>query len=375
MLIVADPNIPMAAAAFSPFGEVRLVPGRELTRGDVAEAEILIVRSVTKVDAALLEGTRVRFVGTATIGTDHLDLGYLKERGVGWSSAAGSNARSVVEWVLAALAEWCVAGGLDWRGKTLGIVGHGNIGSRLAPVARAAGMKVLVNDPPLARAGVYTEAVPLDDLLAESDFVTLHVPYTKGGPDPTHHLIQGRQLGLMKHDGLLINASRGAVVCNKMALEAARIKRPGVILDVFEGEPRPNRDLVRACFLATPHVAGYSMEGKIAGTEMMAAAVARFLGRPSSFVAGPVMERHDVALPGGGFMETIAAAIRTSYDICADDARLRSGLELDDEGWGAHFDRLRKNYSARGEFANYRITECPNREARELLTRALGFQG
>jgi erythronate-4-phosphate dehydrogenase len=375
MLIIADANIPLAREAFSPFGEVRLLPGRDLAREHLRDAEVLIVRSVTKVNAALLDGTSVRFVGTATIGTDHLDIPYLDQHGIRWASAAGCNARSVVEWVLAALAEWCLAQGITWEGRTLGIVGHGNVGSRLAPVARALGMRVLVNDPPLQRAGVYPDAVPLDQLLAESDIVTLHVPYTKDGPDPTHHLIQGRQLGLMKHDALFLNASRGAVLCNKIALEAARINRPAMVLDVFEGEPRPNRDLVRACFLATPHIAGYSYEGKVMGTRMMAEALAAFLGTTSGWVPQlPAPDNPTVRLTATAGMAAIAEAIRVSYDIRADDGRLREGLAQDDEAWGKHFDALRKNYPQRREFANYHIPDgAAGGELRRVLVGAMGF--
>lgn len=375
MIIVADANIPFANEAFAQFGEVRLAQGRELTAEQLRDADALIVRSVTNVNELLLKGMPVRFVGTATIGIDHLDLTYLAAAGIPWASAAGCNARSVVEWVAAALAEICVARGEDWSGRTLGIVGHGNVGSRLAPVARRLGMRVLVNDPPLARAGVLEGSVSLQTVLAESDFVTLHVPMIKEGEDRTRHLIGAKELALMKPGAVLLNAARGAVVNNAEAL--AKPSGVTLALDVFEGEPRPNRDLVKACAIATPHIAGYSFEGKVNGTRMMAEALAAFLGTTSVWEPKFAAPENAVILPPGreGMM-AVRDAIRGSYDIRADDARLREGLALDDDAWGRHFDLLRKNYPRRREFANYTIAEkFDNPAARELLISALGFNG
>ncbi|MCC6547483.1 4-phosphoerythronate dehydrogenase [Candidatus Sumerlaeota bacterium] len=375
MLIVADANIPFAAEAFAQYGEVRLSPGRELSARDLVAADALIVRSVTNVNEALLKGTAVRFVGTATIGIDHLDLPFLSGAGIPWASAAGCNARSVVEWVVAALAEICVARGDDWTGRTLGIVGHGNVGSRLAPVARRLGMNVLVNDPPLARAGALAGFVPLGELLAESDFVTLHVPMIRDGEDCTRHLIGAGEFARMKPGAVLLNASRGAVVNNAEALAAT--PRVAMVLDVFEGEPRPNRDLVAACAIATPHIAGYSFEGKVNGTRMMAEALGRFLGRKSAW--NPVLPAPTDATitpTARGTMAAVRDAIRASYDIRADDARLREGSPLQDDAWGKHFDLLRKNYLQRREFANYTISDdFDNPAARQVLIGALGFNG
>src|SRR5690606_27090310 len=237
---------------------------------DLRDADALIVRSVTRVDRALLDGTPVRFVGTATVGVDHVDRAYLAEAGIGFASSAGCNSRSVVEYVITVLLEIAVAHDITLAGKTLGIVGHGNIGSRLAKVAPILGLNVLVNDPPLERAGHPGPFITLEHLLQHSDFVTFHVPKITTGPDRTIGLIDSARLAAMKPTAWLINGSRGDVVVGddlKSALAARRIA--GAVLDVWEGEPAIDRELMDAVFLATPHIAGYSMEGKMNGTTMM----------------------------------------------------------------------------------------------------------
>lgn len=353
MLIVADQNIPFAEEAFRQFGEVRLVPGRDLKAGDLAEADALIVRSVTRVDRALLEGTPVGFVGTATIGTDHLDIPALDQLGIPWRSAAGCNARSVVEYVLAALAEFCLASGGDWAGKTLGIVGCGNIGQPLADVAERLGISVLRNDPPREERGDSGPWTPLRDLLRRSDFVTLHTPLTREGPHCTLHLIGEAELALLRPGALLINAGRGPVLDNHAAL----IRRGlNLVLDVFENEPSPDRELTRRCFLSTPHIAGYSFDGKVNGTRMMAQALGQWLDKPSTwtpFLEPPPAQCFE--LQETELMQATAQAIRHSYDIRQDSGQLREGLNFPGNRWGWWFDKQRKDYPRRREFANYHV--------------------
>lgn len=373
MLLIADQNIPLAREAFSQFGQVRLAAGRTLSRTDLHQADVLIVRSVTKVNAALLQGTPVRFVGTATIGTDHVDRAFLAAAGIGFASAAGCNARSVVEYVLAALAEHCVATGTDWTGRTLGIVGHGNIGSRLAAAARGLGMNVIVCDPPLAEAGDHPDFLPLETVLAESDYISIHVPLTREGPHATFRMIGEEEFDLLRPDAVFINAARGEVLDNAAAL--ALPESITLILDVFENEPRPDRDVVARCFLASPHIAGYSFEGKINGTRMMADAIARHLGTTSAWAPElPVPADREIALsPQLEGMASVLEAIRRSYPVREDDARLRAGMELSEEAWGLHFDDLRKSYWMRREFANYAIVPPAEDAAAGRILRALGF--
>lgn len=377
MLLIADANIPHAEEALRPYGEVRLLPGRSMTAEQVRDADFLLVRSVTKVQRELLEGSRVRFVGTATIGTDHLDIPWLDGAGIAWTSAQGCNAISVVEWVLAAVLEWAVPRGRSLAGLKLGIVGHGNIGSRLAPRARALGMEVLVNDPPLQEAGRGAGFVSLQEVLQQADVITFHVPNIREGRHRTHHLAGAAELDVLRgREVLLLNASRGNVVDNAAALRVLA-EEPSVAatLDVFEGEPRPNRALVQRCLHATPHIAGYSYEGKVNGTRMIADAVARFLGvAPAWQPTWPAVPHPEIVLPAvASAEEGLLHAIRTSYDLRRDDAALRGGLGAPtEEAWGAHFDDLRKRYPVRREFANYRLQRAAP-EAVKRLAIAAGF--
>lgn len=375
LTIVADENIPFAREAFAQFGDVRLAPGRELTRDDLLDVDALVVRSVTKVNAALIDDTPVRFVGTATIGRDHIDETYLADEGITFADAAGCNSRSVAEWVVCALLETAVARRTTLAGKTLGIVGHGNIGSIVAQLAPVLGMEVLINDPPLARAGVLQGTVPLEDLLRRSDFVTLHVPLSKEGADRTHHLIGERELALMRQGSVLLNAARGPVLDNLAARESARIGDVDFIIDVFENEPTPDRELADLAKIVTPHIAGYSFEGKVNGTRMMAEALARHLGAANSWqpnLAPP--ENREVRLwKELSHEEALLEAVRASYRIREDDERLRGGLLLPSENWGTHFDQLRRSYPVRREFANYVVRCDPSQEALNATLAGLGF--
>ncbi|CAN5358474.1 4-phosphoerythronate dehydrogenase PdxB [soil metagenome] len=372
MRLLIDANIPLAAEAFAEFGECLRAPGREITRESLQGVDALIVRSITQFNAALLEGTPVKFVGTATIGTDHLDIPWLEANSIAWSSAAGCNSRSVVEWVVAGLVENCVARGISWEGKTLGIVGHGNIGSRLSVVARNLGMDVIVCDPPLQRADTSLPFVPLEGILKESDFVTLHVPLIKTGIDKTVGMIGEKELAMMKPGAVLFNAARGAAVSGAAVLTAKNVE---FILDVFENEPTPDPAVINRCCLATPHVAGYSHEGKVMGTFMIASALARFVGKELAWkpvLAPPAEPDIDVA----GFAsskDALLKAIRHSYPIRRDDAGLRAGVALPVGERAKRFDEMRKNYFERREFANYEIQNAQKKTLQAWLL-ALNFK-
>ena len=226
MRIVVDENIPYAVEAFGALGSVRCFAGRDLSADAVRDADVLLVRSVTRVDADLLRGSQVRFVGSATIGTDHIDLDYLRSQGIGFAHAPGSNADSVVEYIMAALLGLAAARGEGLRGKVIGIIGCGNIGGRLAVRLPALGLRVLKNDPPLAaRAeadGKPHDFVSLDAVLKKSDIITLHVPLTKQGRHATHHLINDTTLCSLNPASWLLNSSRGAVVSNEALKGALR---------------------------------------------------------------------------------------------------------------------------------------------------------
>lgn len=370
--IIADENIALARDAFGRFGELLLLPGREITARAVRQADILLVRSITRVDRELLQGAAVRFVGTATTGTEHIDTGYLQQAGIAFAGAHGCNAEAVAEYVLTALAWLAVHTGMRLAGKTIGIVGAGQIGGRVAKYARALGMRVRLNDPPRQRSTGANHFQPLETLL-EADILTLHVPLTRTGEDPTYHLLDVARLARLRPDVVLINTSRGAVIDNAALLDW-RIAHPAahLLLDVWEHEPAISLALLQQATLATPHIAGYSFEGKINGTWMLHEALCRFLGvagdwQPSS----PPIPQPVLNIPGDAGLETaLHSATQQVYDIAADDRNLRRLLSLPGAKRNSYFDGLRKNYPVRREFANFvlRFTPANPELARTLQT-------
>ena len=386
--ILADENIPFAREAFGTLGEVRLLPGRAITRETLREVQVLLVRSITTVNAALLQGTPVRFVGTATIGFDHIAREDLQASNISFASAIGSNANSVAEYVVAALLHWAVAHNATLAGKTLGVVGAGHVGRRVIPKARALGMAVLVNDPPLARyfrtaAGAPEfEFLPLSELM-QADFITLHTPLTLHGPDATHHLFDETRLRAMRRDGVLLNTARGPVVDNaalKKILQTPDLA--GAILDVWENEPLPDPELLRRAHLATPHIAGYSFDGKVQGTWQIYEALCRFLRVAPSWEAAPYLPApsQPVIMMGGmkgSTHEILHQVVRRAYDLAADDSALRAGWERregNEAQRGQHFDHLRRVYPTRREFGNYTVQFDQEQAPLAETLRALGFQ-
>ncbi|MET0377833.1 MAG: 4-phosphoerythronate dehydrogenase [Spongiibacteraceae bacterium] len=368
-LIVADENIPRVREWFAPLGEVRTLAGRSITAADVAAADILLVRSVTPVDAALLEGSRVAFVGTATIGTDHLDLGWLKRAGIAIASAPGSNAQSVVDYVLGALAaaddvlENLLGGG------SAGVIGLGNVGGRLLRRLRALGVDAVGYDP-------FVTAEDLPQLpfteVVERDAVCLHVPLTRAGDYPTFHMLGENLLQAMNPGAVLLNGGRGAAVDNLALLRVLK-RRPDlrVLLDVWEGEPAIATELLARVQLGTPHIAGYSLDGKLAGTRMLLEACCKFLGEslPQLPSAPPSAA---ISVTGSG-VAGLREALLGVYDPRRDDAALRGWAE--DGSMALWFDRLRKAYPVRREIATVPIANGHqlDLETRRLLTAA-GFQ-
>ncbi|HLA29948.1 MAG TPA: 4-phosphoerythronate dehydrogenase PdxB, partial [Pseudomonas sp.] len=278
MRIVADENIPLLDEFFAGFGAIRRLPGRSIDAAAVADAELLLVRSVTRVDRALLQGSKVSFVGTCTIGTDHLDLEYFQQAGIAWASAPGCNARGVVDYVLGSLLVVAEQQGVDLATRTYGVVGAGQVGSRLLKVLRGLGWRVLVCDPP-RQAAQDGDFVSLQQLIDECDVLSLHTPLEAEGEHATRHLFDAARLAQLKPGCWLINASRGAVVDNQALREVlARRTDLQVVLDVWEGEPQADVELAALCRIATPHIAGYSLDGKLRGTAQIYQALCRHLG-------------------------------------------------------------------------------------------------
>lgn len=353
MKIVADENIPYAAEAFGLFGEVTVVSGRDITRSLITDADALVVRSITRVDRSLLEGTSVRFVGTATNGIDHIDTDYLAASGISFAHAGGSNAMSVAEYVVAALLTLRERGQLHIEESRLGIIGVGEVGRRLAVFARGFGMSVVEYDPPRQSNDPEFHSATWDDLFT-CNVISLHVPLVHDGEHPTRSLVDESFLARMMPGSILINTSRGDVVRSHDLIDALRAGRPAAaVLDVWEGEPSIPVELVELLAIATPHIAGYAYDAKLRGTEMMSQALADFTGSEMSWKMEKVLpEVHQkiVIPPGLDQLDAMSLVAGAAIDLVGDDARLRAALRLDEAGRRMEFDRLRREYGVRREF-------------------------
>lgn len=374
MRILADENIPMLEV-FARHGQLRRVAGRSLDRAVLANAEVLLVRSVTQVDQALLAGSQVKFVGTCTIGTDHLDLQYLTQQGIGWASAPGCNARGVVDYVLGALLTLAERDGVDLSKRCYGVVGAGQVGQRLVQVLRGLGWQVLVCDPPRQQAegGDY---VDLATVLERCDVVSLHTPLTQQGEHPTFHLLGAEQLQSLQQGSWLINASRGAVVDNQ-ALKQLLTQRHDlrVALDVWEGEPQVDAELAQRCDIASAHIAGYSLDGKIRGTRQIYQAFCRhFALADSAAIEFPAQSLIAMELAAHTPVEEALRVIcRAVYDPRSDDAAFRLSLQGDALTRRAAFDQVRKNYPVRREIPDLQVrVNQPTTELQQML-QALGI--
>lgn len=379
MKIIADENIPYVKEAFGTLGEIVFLAGRKMDTASVSDADVLLVRSVTKVNEALLKGSKIGFVGTATIGTDHIDLSFLTSRGIGFASAFGSNANSVAGYVMAALLNLARRKEFRLRDKTIGVIGVGNIGSRVVRMTRALGMKVLQNDPPLKRKSRDPKFLPIDDLF-EADILTFHTPLTMEGLDATYHMVNERFLQRMKPGSILINTSRGAVV-ETQALHKAIDRRhlSMVVLDVWENEPNINTALLEKVTLATTHIAGYSLDGKTNGTEMIYRALCKFLDKEPKWsardsLAPPPVPQIEVEVAGRDDEDVLREAVEKVYDIERDDTALRGVLKVPEAKQGNFFDQKRKEYPVRREFFNTALILRGGREGLREKFAALGFR-
>ncbi|UVM48645.1 4-phosphoerythronate dehydrogenase PdxB [Pseudomonas sp. B21-015] len=376
MLIVADENIPLLDAFFESFGEIRRVPGRSIDRATVEQADVLLVRSVTNVNRALLEGSKVRFVGTCTIGTDHLDLDYFQQAGITWSSAPGCNARGVVDYVLGSLLTLAEIEGADLTQRTYGVVGAGEVGGRLVRVLQGLGWNVLVCDPPrqAAEGGDY---VSLEQIIEQCDVISLHTPLDKQGPQATWHLFDKKRLNQLKSGTWLINASRGPVVDNT-ALRQVLLQREDLqaVLDVWEAEPEVDVALAELCVIATPHIAGYSLDGKQRGTAQIYQAFCKFLGQPeqvslSDLLPAPWLSAVTLNADTDPAW-ALAMLCRGVYDPRRDDADFRRSLVGNLSEQRAAFDALRKHYPRRREIDGSKVRIEGDSPALQRIVAALG---
>lgn len=374
MKVVADENIPLIKEAFSEFGEVVTASGRKITRELLSDASILLVRSITNVNQALLEGTSVKFVATATIGTDHVDLNYLRDNNIGFAYAPASNADSVGEYVVAAILTMAKKKKMKLSDITLGIIGVGNVGSRVYRHASTLGIKCLLNDPPKKRLTQSDIYVSLEQVLEKADIITLHVPLITSGEDTTYRMVSHEFLGKMKQGAILINSSRGKVVDEK-SLRAAHSRLGGLVLDVWETEPGISLETVRMTDICTPHIAGYSFDGKLRGTQMIYDAACAFFFRSPAWHIPEVLTTEIVGeIDCTSSLEPLYDAVISAYPIMEDDQRLRLILEKDKAEQEKYFDELRKKYPRRDEFFHF-VIKCKKEQSKlAILLSNLGFK-
>jgi len=353
MKFIIDDKIPYIQGVLEPFGEVLYLPGSEITSAIVKNADALVIRTRTICNEQLLSGSSVKFIATATIGYDHIDTGFCRNAGITWVNAPGCNSGSVEQYLASALVTYAETKNLDLKDLCIGVVGVGNVGGKVARLCQLLGMKVLLNDPPRQRAESLPAFVSLDHIMAEADIVTLHVPLNMKGEDATYHLGNTGFFSGLQRKPLLINTCRGEVV-NTAAIKTALAKGQvsEYICDCWEQEPDIDLQLLSSAWLATPHIAGYSRDGKAAGTRMSIQALSRFFGlslnhwQPAGIEpsASPVFE---LTGPGKNEQQLICEAILATYDIRSDDMALRKDPSL--------FEKLRGNYPVRREFSAYTI--------------------
>lgn len=367
MKILVDENIPYAKALFGRLGEVQTIAGREIPMSALEQADALIVRSVTRVDGALLDGSRVKFVGTATSGSDHIDENWLAQANIGFSAAPGCNAIAVVEYVFSALLLLAQRNGFVLRDKTIGIIGAGNVGGLLHLRMKTLSIKTLLCDPPLAEAGVPGDWQPLEKLVMEADVLTFHTPLTHTGRHATWHLVDEQLLAALPDNRILINACRGAVVDNTALLRALESgKRLNVVLDVWEPEPELSLPLLAKVDIGTAHIAGYTLEGKVRGTTQIFDAYSTFLGSDERASLPPLPVGKCIRLHDAIDEEALRLLAHLVYDVQRDDMQLRRAASLPGE-----FDLLRKTYYQRREWSSLCVETDDSTGAEHLIQ--LGF--
>lgn len=354
MKILADRQIPCVHRVFSEFGEVKLRDGRDITPQEVQSADVLLVRSVTRVDAALLDGSAVRFVASATSGVDHVDTAYLERAGIGFASAPGCNAQAVVEYMLSSLFVLAAQYEFKLADKLVGIIGCGQVGSRLAQALSVLGVQYICNDPPLKEITKEDKYCELREVL-QADVISLHVPLTISGRHTTRRLVDAQFLAHMQPGAILINTSRGAVVDEGALKDALRRNRFPVVLDVWANEPVIDPELLASVDIGTPHIAGYTSDARLRATAMIYRRLCEHLQLPGAWrpeaelALLPVKEIRIDA--GTDVLDGLEMAILSHYDVRGDAATLRESVHMPAPAAICYFDELRKNYPVRREFA------------------------
>ncbi len=380
MKIICSTNMPLVKEAFSTIGEATILEGRTITADDLKDADIFATRSTTKVNEALLAGSKVKFVGTATIGIDHMDTDYMESNNIKWCFSPGCNANSVSEYLVAGLLHLARKHSFTLEGKTIGVIGIGNVGKRVVKKAEALGMRVLQNDPPRERAENSSQFVSLEKIVQESDIITVHVPLTKDGIDATYHLADSKFFTQCKQDLIFIDAARGPVVDTPALISAIDGGKVSYcIMDTWEGEPDLIQELLDKVDIGTPHIAGHSYEGKVQGTIMVFEQACEFFGitsdwDPEPFMPEAIVPEISIDAKGRQDEEVLQEIISKIYDIKVDDSDLREISSKIGDDRKAHFDKLRKSYPMRREFRFTTITGKNMSQTLKDKISKLGFK-
>ena len=369
-IVLADKNLPMVTECFSGYGQVQLFSPPTPPQEQLALADMLIIRTVTQVDAKLLRHSKVRFVGTASSGMDHMDCAELEQHGIRCASAAGCNAQAVAEYVISALCATLARQGRELSGLRVGIVGHGNVGNRLAPMLRAAGATCLLNDPPLAETDEDTPYVPLQEAL-RCDVISLHLPLTDDGPHPSRNLLDRGAVQSLAKGAIVINTARGEVMDEDALCERAAAGELTAIIDVWQNEPMPKRRNINSAAVATPHIAGYSSNAKRRAVAMLAMQAKELYPNPNikEFDPGKAEGRaHPVSGKGAA---AIAAAASAVCDPYRDSEFLRKLDDANEQQQGKPFATARNSWPLRKEFCQQRV-DASDPETAAMLSK-LGF--
>ncbi len=371
--IVADNKIPFLQGVLEPFADVVYLPPKEIIHENIINADALLVRTRTECNAKLLEGTNVKFIGTATIGYDHIDTAYCDSKNIKWVNAPGCNSSSVMQYIASALLTLAGREKYNLHEMTIGIVGVGNVGSKVARLSKTLGMNVLLNDPPRERKEGKGVFIPLDEIIDRSNIITFHVPLIKDGLDKTYHLADDLFLGKLKEKKILFNTSRGEVVSTSSLKNAVKNKIIAKsVIDVWENEPNIDRELLELVNIATPHIAGYSADGKANGTAICVREINSF------FNLGISKEWYPTSIPAPGNpkelifecegktkQEIISEVILSTYDISKDDETFRKSVDT--------FEKQRGDYPVRRELSFYQIKLLNSNQELNMTMTDLGF--
>jgi len=370
--IIADENIPFLKGVLEPYADINYLPGSQINRNSISDADALLVRTRTRCNSELLSGSRVKFIGTATIGFDHINTDFCDNNNIKWTNARGCNSSSVMQYIASALLRISAEAGFSLKDSTLGIIGVGNVGSKVQKLAGAMGMRIILNDPPRERNEGSDIFSSLSHLLNGSDIITLHVPLNADGQDKTLHLFNKETFSNVRKGAWFINSSRGEVAeteAVKDALGGEILK--GTVIDVWEREPEIDIPLMHMSFLATPHIAGYSADGKANGTSVVVRQLSEFFNLPltdwyPSEIPAPPAPLIPIDCNGKGNEEILRKAVLHTYNIVEDDIRLRFDP--------TRFEKERENYPVRREFNAYTVELRDGNDEISQLLQSLGFK-